>query len=810
MKLIPKNTSEDYLEEAEVQSFNMKDYFLRYLKYWPYFLISIVIALAAAFIANKFVAPQYKVESKFLIKDDNPNTGILDLTGLATGRRYAPNQLSNESITMKSKPMARGTLERLDFDVEYYSTDQQIPIEIYNNAPFEVEVDWEHSQLTGAYINITWDNPDSYILELSEDIYYKYNPETGRTIEYPSPFIKMKAFPFGKWLEVADLKIKISHKENQQLPTGEYIIKLRSLNSLVSQYTGDNLQVFPMDPTASILGLSLITKNSQKGIDYLNQLMDIYLEYELEEKNKLASNTVDFIDNQIAGVSDSLGFIENRLQNFRSSHKTYNIGSEGSAMFERISELESTLAQHKFKKEYYQNLQDYLTRENYNEIVMPSGLGIEDPILNTLIENLITLQSDKSRLLVTLTEASPSVKEVNKKIRDLNGSIREVITNAGKNTDQVILDLQNRIVKLESEFSKLPFTEQNLLRIQRQFAINESIYTFLLQRRAESAISLASNTTTNKVVEYAGPGSIPITLPYLTNYILAIIAGLMIPFAAITLIYMFNQNIKDLKDAEKKLSVPVLTHIGKNKYKSNLVVLNEPQSGITEAFRALKTNIHFISPKEKQVTIALTSSISGEGKTFCAINLASTFSLNNKKTILVGCDMRKPKIFGDFEINNDAGLSTYLSMQSHDLSSVIQSTKYENLDILVAGPIPPNPSELLVSNHFELLIRELQTKYDVVILDTPPLGLVSETLEILQLVDLTLFMIRYNYSKIPFISEINKLKNKIGQPHLYAVFNDVADKELTYGGYGYGYYKEDQKKSLIDKIIGKSSRNVGL
>lgn len=810
MKLIPKNTSEDYLEEAEVQSFNAKDYLLRYFKFWPYFLLSITLALAAAFVANKFVTPQYKVESKFLIKEDNPNAGILDLTGLATGKRYSSDQMSNESITMKSKPMARGALERLDFDVEYFSTDLQIPIEVYKSAPIEVEVDWKHPQLTETIINITWDSPTSYVLDLPEDLYNRYSPETGRTVEIPKPFLRMKAFPFGEWLEVDDLRIKVSLNEKYNTPSGEYIIKIRSQNSLVSQYTGENLQIFPMDPNSTILGLSLITKNAQKGIDYLNQLMEIYLEHELLEKNKLASNTVDFIDNQIAGVSDSLGFIENRLQNYRSSHKTYNIGSEGNSMFDRISNLESELAQHKYKKEYYQNLQNYLSKEDYNEIVMPSGLGIDDPILNTLIDNLIKLQSDKSRLMVYLKEASPSVKEVNKKIKDLTSSIREVIQNAGKTTDQAIADLQSRIRKMESDFSKLPYTEQNLLRIQRQFAINESIYTFLLQRRAESAISLASNTTTNKIVEYAGPGSTPITLPYLTNYIIALIAGIVIPFSIITLAYMFNQNIRDLNEVEKKLNVPVLTQIGRNKYKSNLVVLNEPQSAITESFRSLKTNIHFISPKEKRVTIALTSSISGEGKTFCAINLASTYSLNNKKTILVGCDMRKPKIFGDFELNNDIGLSTYLSMQSNDLSSVIQTTKYKDLDILVAGPIPPNPSELLVSSHFENLIRELQAKYDVVILDTPPLGLVSETLEILQLVDLTLFMIRYDYSKISFISEINKLKRKLGQPHLYAVINDVSGKELTYGGYGYGYYKEDRKPSLFERLIGRSSRNVGL
>ena len=810
MKLIPPNRSDDYIEESDFQNFNLKEFFLRYAKLWPYFVGSLVLALAIAFILNQFIHPQYKVSGKFLIKEENSNLNILDLTGLATGKRLGPSKLSNEAIAMKSKPVAQKALERLDFDVEYYKEDLHIPTEIYLDAPFRVEVDWNSPQLVNGEIRISWNDNTSYELELIEETYFKSIPETSNSVEIPRPFLQTKSFPFDQWLEAPNLRFKVTLVGEIIPLSGNYIIKLRPKRSLVAKYTGENLQIFPMDPTSSILGLSLIDNHPQKGMDYLNMLMDIYLELELEEKNLLASNTVDFIDNQIAGIADSLGFIENKLQTFRSSHKTYNIGSEGSAMFERLSELESSLAHQKFKKQYYQNLLDYLTQESYNEIVMPSGLGIEDPVLNTLIENLITLQSDKSRLMVTLTEASPSVREVNQKINDLNASIREVISNAGKNTDQIISDLESRIKRMEAEFSRLPFTEQNLLRIQRQFAINESIYTFLLQRRAESAISLASNTATNKIVEYSGPGFVPITLPYLTNYIMAIIGGLAVPFVIITLIHMFNQKVKNLSETENKLSVPILTHIGHSKLKSNLVVFEEPQSGVTEAFRSLKTNIHFISPKEKQVTIAFTSSISGEGKTFCAINLASTFSLNNKRTILVGCDMRKPKIYGDFDIRNDIGLSTYLSMQNDDLSTVIQKTNYKNLDILVSGPIPPNPAELLVSSHFDTLLRTLQGQYDVVILDTPPIGLVSETLEILQLVDLTIFLLRYNYSEKPFINEINKLKSKVGQAHLYAIINDVPNKELTYGGYGYGYYKEDRKNSLINKIIGKSSRNVGL
>ncbi|MDN3671147.1 polysaccharide biosynthesis tyrosine autokinase [Echinicola jeungdonensis] len=809
MKLIPKNNSEDYLEESSSMSFNLKDLFLRYLKYWPYFLLSMVLALGAAYMANKFVHPQYKVDSKFLIKEEASNMDILDLTGLAEGNFRSYNRTSNEAIMFKAKPMAEDALRRLDFDVEYYENGPFIPTEIYNKSPIKVEVDWKHPQMTGGFISISWNSLNSYTLKFNDDSYTLHDP-TGSNLLIENPNLIGRKFPFDKWIETEQCRIKVVLlNSNQQ--NGDYSIKIRPMSSLVGQFTGENLQVWPINPAGSVLGISLVCKNPQKGIDYLNKLMDVFLEQELKEKNRLASNTVDFIDSQISGVADSLVFIENRLQNFRSRNKTYNIGTEGSTMFSHLSELETALSQEKFKKEYYQNLKEYLVREDYNEIVMPSGLGIEDPILNSLIENLITMQTEKSRLLSTQTEASPAVREVNRKIRDLNGSVKEVLINVDKNADLVIRNLENRIAKIEEEFSRLPLTEQNLLRIQRQFAINESIYTFLLQRRAESAIAMASNTTSNKVVEYAGPGAIPITLPYMTNFVMGGFAGFAIPFVIITLFYAFNQKIKNINDTEKKLAAPLLSQIGHNRFKSNLVVLKEPSSGITEAFRALKTNIHFISPKEKQVTIAITSSISGEGKTFCAINLASTFSLNNKKTILIGCDMRKPKIFGDFNIKNNIGLSSYLSQQNENLSEIIQPSKYKNLDLLLAGPTPPNPAELLVNKHFEKLIQKLELEYDVVILDTPPIGLVSETLEILHLVDLTVFILRHNFSKKSFVNEVNNLKNKMGIKNIYTVLNDIARKDMNYGGYGYGYYKEDRnRKSLFNRIIGNSHRNVGI
>ena len=443
-------------------------------------------------------------------------------------------------------------------------------------------------------------------------------------------------------------------------------------------------------------------------------------------------------------------------------------------------------------------MKDYLVRENYNEIVVPSGLGIEDPYLNGLIENLLSVQVDRSRLMATQTELSPAVREANKKLDDLNKSIREILDNVDLNNQMTINDLEQRKKEIESSFRNLPQAEQNLIALQRQADLSESIYNFLSEKRAQSAITKASNRPNNKIIEFAKTVGGPVSPKPQRNYLFALFCGLILPIVFVVCRELFRVKIEDITYLEKKLKIPVIATILKNKEENNLVVFNNGKSGIAESFRSLRANIRYLMQKDKQVTLMLTSTISSEGKTFCAMNLASVYSLTGKKTILVGCDMRKPKIFDDFGLKNDLGLSTVLSNQIENWGDAVQSSEYENLDILVSGPIPPNPAELLSGDQFENLVNELKKVYDVIILDTPPIGLVSETIELLNFVDLTLFVFRQDYSQRNFIDALNGLKTGKGIKNIYALFNGVEGKGVTYGygysyGYGYGYYSDDKK-----------------
>jgi capsular exopolysaccharide synthesis family protein len=799
----------DHIEDDD--TLNFKEVFLRYLKLWRWFLLSFIVSFIIAFVVNKLTPPVYKVESKFLIKEDGNTMDLIDFS-TTVNRDVLPHgqKIANETIVLKSRVIAEEVLDLLHFDVEYYavhnySEGKFIDSEIYKNAPIAAEIDWNHNQLTNGRIKISWMNHMSYRLEFLDKEYSVFIPGEDQNGVMEKPILLKNDFAFGEWVDLPYTKFRLSVTGAKSI--GTCIIKFRDRRSLITQYTGDNLQISPVDRLSSILLLSLETEQPQKGRDYLNTLMGVFLDNELDKKNSMDINTINFIDNQLSGISDSLNYTENKLERFQSSRRTYNITTEGSTIFEQLSDLERLLSEEKYKKEYYQHLQSYLIDEDYSGIVVPSGLGIEDPVLNRLIEDLIVLQSDKSRFLATQTENSPTVLEVNRKISDLNASIKEVLKNVAYNTDLLISDLEKRISKIEAQFGALPETEQDLLNLKRSYTLNENLYTFLLQKRAESSISLASNKPSNKIIEHAVADFIPLQLRPLLNYFLALLLGLIIPMSIIFLIDFFAVKIKDIKEVEQKLKVPILGNIGHNKESSQLIALNQPRVSIAESFRAIRTDINFISSKEKQKTIMITSNISGEGKTFCAINLASTYSMSGKKTVLVGCDLHKSFKFEDFNISNANGLSTYLAGQVKKLLSVVQKTEYSNLDVLVPGPVPPNPAELLISDRFGIMLEELKESYEVIILDSSPLGLTNETLYLTRYADFCIFVLRHNYSKKSFVDDINKLKVKKGIKNLYVILNDIKKKYLSHGGYGYGYYAEDElQQPILKKIFSGSKR----
>lgn len=790
---------QNQLEEEEDGLYQLKSILRRLWRIWYWVLFSLMVFVFGAFFLNRYSPRVYRSSAQFFVKQEGSGFNLFDVRSFGNNSEL---DITNQMIIMRSRPVAALALEKLHFEVEYHVEGIFRKTELYPNAPITAEVDWKHPQLVGGDILIQWSDKKYYSISFPEENYGLTHANNGAAQAIKKPVLEANNFAFGEWVQTPFIRIKVSltSGENQ----GRILLKLRNRESLIDQYAS-SLELKPVERSSSILELSINSNLTQKGIDYLNALMEAYLENELNQKNRTASNTVNFIDKQLSGLADTLNFIENRLEAFRSANRIYNISSEGSTVFDRLAELDRELAQEKLKREYYRNLQNYLVKEHYSEIIVPSGLGIEDPILNNLIANLLELQNQKASLMTTQKEASPAVREVNRKLEDLNNSIRELLVNVDENSAFLIRDLENRIGQIDLEFSKLPSKEQNLLRIQREFSFSENIYSFLAQKRAEAAITKASNTPSNKIIEYArGTGMISPQVK--KNYVIALVLGLGIPLLIVLANLYLSDKVKDVKELERKLKIPILASIAFKKLYSDLIVFNEKNSGITESFRSMRANLNFVLPKDKSAVILITSNASGEGKTFCSINLASVYSLSGKKTILIGSDLRIPKIAKDFKLKNEKGLSNYLSGQETNVEALIQATGFDNLDILLSGPIPPNPSELIGNGMMESLIHGLKQQYDVIILDTPPIGMVSETLEMFPLADAIFFVVRYDYTLKAGIEHINQLKTSQKLQNAYIIFNAVDEKEMYYNyGYGYGYgnggyYGEGEKAGMLRKL----------
>jgi tyrosine-protein kinase Etk/Wzc len=702
-------------------------------------------------LVNKLSTPIYKIESSVLIKDEESGMLGADLFEQA-GLSMPKNNVENEMGILKSYSLISETLHTLNFDVSYFKDGFITNPEIYPDAPILVEVDWKHPQLIGGLISVLRTGEKTYELEVEKDNFYLFYPnDPSFKTEVELLELENGTYEYGEWLEGSSFKFKITGVSQE---IGEIsLFKIKDNFTLTEEFR-EITAISSANKSSTILNLSVEHSSRKKAADFLNALMDVYLQRELTEKNRTASNTIFFIDQQLSGIADSLSNIEDRLENYRSNNRVFNLSEEGVLIFQRLEELEEERSQRELMHSYYKSMLEYLKEEQLNDLVAPSFIGIQDPLLNALVVSLAELQSEKVRLTATFSAETPAVREVTSKIKNTQKTLSENLRNAVSNTENALNELNTRIKLAEREVNRLPSTERNLLSIQRQFSINENIYIYLLEKRAEAEITKASNSPTHLVLDAARSHFKPVAPRKLINLVIGMFLGLAFPIGFITVKNLFNTKIDDPHEVEKSLRVPLIGLIGFSPHPGSLVVKERPRSAITEAFRSLRANMSYLGLGKDKLVIALSSSISGEGKSFCSINLASVYALSGKKCILVGLDLRKPRIAQDFGLVNDGGVSTYLKGNA-DWKKLLHKGVSDNLDVLLSGPIPPNPSELMLQDRFSYLMEEIKEEYDIIILDCPPVGLVSETLEIFKYTDVNLMILRQKHSEKSACDYIN-------------------------------------------------------
>jgi len=790
-------------------NFDFKGFLSKLISYWKWFLLSIIITFTIAYQVNIRKEKIYGMETLIVVKDEN-NQLFSSNTSLVFNWGGTSDKVQTVITTLKSRSHNEIVVKNLQFYINYLKEGKYNYQDAYGETPFKISIDENKGQLANQLIKIQFVNENQFELsttfEESIVTLYHYEDNSKSVVKVPIGDFK-RIFKINEKVELPFLSFKLTQDmSNINNLKKEYFIKFSDFNGTVASYK--NLDVEADVKGGSIIKIAKSGTNKARLVDFLNATVDILKKRQLESKNQFATNTISFIDSTLVDVEKQMNAAEGDLKDFRRNKNVYVLEGGGEALTGKLSDYDVQKDIVNRKISYYNLLKNYLEKNNdYSKLPAPTVAGIEDPNIIVNVSKLIELSAERSALAYSVKNEK-MFEEFDVQME----SIKKVLLNniaSSKNALQIDLNiLSKNINNAESTISQLPEQQQDLIKFTRKFNLKDNIYTTFLEKRSEADIIRASNLSDVEFIDPAkdvGDGLIgPKTG---VNYILALLFGLGIPFVIVFVTTLFDNSVNTTEDIEKLTKIPIIGVIGKNKENGSLAVFDKPKSTLAESFRGIRSSLQFIYKKQKSEgskIVMLTSSIGGEGKTFCTMNLATVFALSNKKTIIVGLDLRKPKIFDDFNINNNIGSVNYLIGQKN-LNEIIQKTHIPDLDVITSGPIPPNPAELIISDAMGEMIEELKNIYDYIILDTPPVGLVSDALELAQFCDATLYLVRQGITKKGMLSVVNE-KHKRGELHnISIVLNDFENKsKYGYGynyGYGYGFYSHDEESSTSKRDI---------
>jgi capsular exopolysaccharide synthesis family protein len=746
---------------------------------------------------NKFAKPVYEITASVLIKEEVRGNSNRDVNDFLNSNLFGRNQnFQNEVWLIQSSPVIEQTIINLDLSVGYYTKKGLALLDSYKKAPFKVSYMSDHPQPIDVkfYVSVLNNELIQINAESKEASFYNFSTNTVTHKKDKWSFTHNGRF--GELIETDDLAFiverdtSVNHIDNE---SNNYAFSIRTIASL-SNRLRKALEFKIVDKLATVIEIKLKSESVEKGIDIVNELMRVYSDMNLERKNHTASITIDYIESQLSEISDSLTQTEDKLQNFRSSNQLLNITDQASDLSTQYMNLQNQLAELVSRQRYYDYVSDYLNKnDNFSDMMLPASLGIQDPLLNNLITELINAQAQRSNLIENNQERNPLVQRLTIQIENSKKTISENITSLGKTTRISIDEMNKRIDKIEAEISRLPITQRQLGIIERKYRLNDAIYNYLLEKRAEAKITKASNLPDNLIIESAQIEELlPVSPNKPRNYLIAFILGVAIPFSFVSIVSTLNNKIESQDDLEKLTDVPVLGKILHNKYKTKNVLFEFPRTNIAESFRALRTNLNFYVRGGQKKTILVTSCLEGEGKSFIALNIAMSYAQLNRRTILIDFDLRKPKIYFDEDGVPKEGLSSYL-INKVGLEEIIIKSPHEKLDYILSGVLPPNPTELVALGKTEELINQLKNDYDYIVLDTTPLAQVTDAYQLINLADVKVVIVRYNVTlKKVFSYVIKDLKHK-NVDNICIVLNDNRIKQDQYG-YGYGYEVKGKRK----------------
>ena len=801
--------------EADDEKIDIQEVLFKYIIHWPWFVGAVLVCLIGAWIYLRMATPVYNISATVLIKDDKKGGNTGGMAGLEelglSGLISSSQNIDNELEVLRSKTLVKEVVNQLNLYVSYTDEDEFPSKNMYKTSPIIVSLTPQEAEKLS----------DPMIVEML--LYPQGSLDVGVTIgdkEYQKHFEKLPAvFPMdeGTLAFFQSPDSLMANKDTTEESSAQNVRRITAkINSpmKVARVYCENLTIEPTSKTTSVAVISLKNSSLQRGQDFINQLLEMYNRNTNNDKNEIAQKTAEFIDERIDIISKELGNTEANLENFKRNAGITDLTSEAQIALTGNAEYEKKRVENRTQISLLEDLRKYIRGNEYE--VLPSNVGLQDAALVATIERYNEMLVERKRLLRTSTENNPAIVNLDTSIRAMKSNVQATLDGTLQGMLITKADLDREANRFSRRISDAPGQERQFVSIARQQEIKAGLYLMLLQKREENAIALAATANNAKIIDEAIADDIPVSPKRKIIYLIALVLGVGIPVGIIYLIGLTKFKLEGRADVEKLTTVPIVGDIPltdeKNEKDGSIAVFENQNNLMSETFRNIRTNLQFMLQNDKKV-ILVTSTVSGEGKSFISANLAISLSLLGKKVVIVGLDIRKPGLNKVFRLSTkEKGITLYLANPDTDLMSLVQpSDDNKNLSILPGGTVPPNPTELLARDGLDKAIEILKKNFDYVILDTAPVGMVTDTLLIGRVADLSVYVCRADYTHKVEYTLINELAEEKKLPNICTVINGVDLKRRKYGyyygygkygkyygygkryGYGYGYGQENNK-----------------
>lgn len=785
-------------DENQNEDFNLRDTLERYLNNWQWFVLAVCLCITVAFIYLRYTTPQYKASTTILVKDEKKGGMLSELSafsdmGLGGGIK---SNLDNEIEILKSRTLVERTVKKLGLNISMIVKGNIISTELYKDTP--IEVNFINTKPTFY--------ADKMLLEFEELTAGTF--ELGSELaagEKPTFFNNKKEFRYGEIISTrnGDLIITKSTNKNNQF-NGEkrsISISVNPLENVMASYMG-RLKVNPVSKTSSVVEISITDPVTKRAEDFLDNLVQIYNEDAAADKSYISENTSKFVAERLLLITQELDGVEKDVERFKTSNKLTDIETEAKLFIEGSSEYNKKRVEMEIQLNMVTSMLDFI-KKSTNADLMPANIISKEGDASGLMDSYNLLVLERNRILKSATAENPTVIKLEQQIASLKSNIAQSLFRLQANLNIQKRDLRSQEGLLDSKIGDIPVQERQFRVIARQQKVKEELYLYLLQKREETAISMAATAPNARVIDAAKAGEMPVSPKKNIIYLAGLLLGLLVPFGIIYTDDLLDTKIKSRMDLDGKTLIPFIGDVPTSDSPSE-IIKSESRTSSAEAMRIIRTNLEFMLnkvPDGQAKTIFLTSTFPKEGKTFVSVNLAATFALSGKKVLLIGMDIRNPRL-DEYLTLPDRGFTNYLSSKDLVLEDlIVKYDGYEDFHILPAGVIPPNPAELLMSKKVDLLFKDLKAKYDYIIIDTAPVSLVTDTLLIAKNADCFIYVARANFLEKRMLHIANTLYKEQKLPNMCLLLNDTNTTKGYGYGYGYGYGVTVEKQPWYSKIF---------